>query len=193
MQNQTLQPVKLLQGVLLIIKAAEFRSFRETGTRGLGSVIDVGATEDCPFWGQLRSVVLQLNYRTLCNQDGRHWGRDETPGVGKRNKAKRHIRRRYRSGNEFQPGCHKNMKVLSIWVKHPSVLTFDYNILFQSSTSWLPAKNTFWICEAEMLSLRGEDSRQETRWSARILPSYRTPRHPWGLGCASLSECLQAP
>lgn len=65
MQNRTLRPVKLLQGVLLIIQAAEFRSFREMETRGLGSVRDVGGSEGCQFWGQLRSVVLQLNYRGL--------------------------------------------------------------------------------------------------------------------------------
>lgn len=64
-RNRTLRLMKLLQGVLLIIQAAEFRSFRETETRGLGSVIDVGGSEDCQFWGQLRSVVLQFSYRKL--------------------------------------------------------------------------------------------------------------------------------
>lgn len=62
MQNRSPRPMKLLQGVLLIIQAADFRSFRETEARGLGSVIDVGGGQ---IWGQLRSVVLQLNYREL--------------------------------------------------------------------------------------------------------------------------------
>lgn len=64
MQDRTLRPVKLLQDVLLIIQAAEFRSFREMEARGLGGVIDVGGTEGL-FWGQLRSVGLHLNYRKL--------------------------------------------------------------------------------------------------------------------------------
>lgn len=72
MQDRTLRPVKLLQGVLLIIQAAEFRSFREREARGLGGVIDVGGTEALSVLGTVEICCITVKLQEIGNQDGRH-------------------------------------------------------------------------------------------------------------------------